>query len=68
MLSHSIENRPAVIRPIPSHYGREPVHQNDVLRHRAKARRLWAYIARRPSAPHFAPAHRSARIQDSGEV
>jgi hypothetical protein len=41
---------PAINPPIPSHYGREPVHQNDVLRNRSKARKLWKLLSRRLSA------------------
>jgi hypothetical protein len=39
-----------VTEGIPSHYGREPVHQNDVLRNRSKARKLWKLLGRRLSA------------------
>jgi hypothetical protein len=35
---------PAVI---PSHFGSDPVHHNDVLRNRAKARKLWRMMSRR---------------------
>jgi hypothetical protein len=65
MLVHTIERRPVIVRPVPSHYGKESVHHNDVLRHRAKARRLWRHVGRRLSAPHFAPAHRNARMDSS---
>lgn len=38
---------------LPSAFGREAVHHNDVLANRAKARRLWRMLSRRLSGPHF---------------
>lgn len=63
MLSHTIENRPAISHPIPERFGNgDPVHHNDVLANRAIARRLWNMISRSPLTPHF-PNHRNARVE-----
>ena len=64
MLTHSLDRSvPAHISAIPSHYGKENIHHNDVLKLRAAARRMWKRLQRKMLQPHF-PNHRNARLLD----
>jgi len=50
-ISISLDSRvPATVPPIPATFGRDnPVHHNDVLANRSKARKLWRMLARKLS-------------------